>query len=339
VRPLLHVTIAGFVTTAVALTFVFPATVTADEQRGVALPTWEINGYEGAATAQAVSAITSVGANWIQIVPTWHMATQTSNTIDGSWSVTDANVLSAIGLAHSQGLKVLLKPHVDPSDGTNRWQINPSNRAAWYSSYRAFITHYAAIAQAKSVEQFSVGCELKTMTTSADRGQWLTVINAVKAQYRGPLVYAANSDEYTNVSFWDQLNFIGVDAYFPLSTTPTTDVATLEAAWAPIRDDLAKFAASTGRPILFTEAGYPSQVGAAVEPWNNSQSTTPAQDEQAAAYQALLATFSGQPWWAGVFWWSWWTDRGVYDPLDYPVQGKLAESLLRNWWASTRSSH
>ena len=51
--------------------------------------------------------------------------------------------------------------------------------------------------------------------------------------------------------------------------------------------------------------------------------------------QALLATFSGQPWWAGAFWWSWWTDNGVYAPLDLAIGGKLAASVVRNWWAST----
>ena len=107
------------------------------------------------------------------------------------YRVTDAAVQAAIDLAHSKGLKVMLKPHVDPRDGTNRWQINPSNRAAWFDSYQSMMTHYAAIAQQNGVDEFSVGCELATMSGSADRGAWLTVINAIKAIYSGPLVYAA----------------------------------------------------------------------------------------------------------------------------------------------------
>ena len=200
------------------------------------------------------------------------------------------------------------------------------------------MTHYATIARQTGVEEFSVGCELATMSGAADRSAWLTVINAIKAVFSAPLVYAAKADEYANVSFWDQLNFIGIDAYFPLSTTPTTDISALEAAWIPIRDQMSAFAVGAGRRILFTEAGYPSLVGAAVEPWNNQYSSTPSQQEQAAAYEALLATFSGQPWWAGTFWWSWWTDKGVYAPLDLAIGGKLAESVVRNWWAPTPSS-
>lgn len=338
--PHLRPIIAGFVIAALALPFADAVMVTvgersgAFEQRGVVLPTWKVQGYEGPAATQATGDIAGLGATWIQFTPTWRMATATSSNVDVAYSVTDAALLTEIDLARSKGLKILLKPHVDPQDGTNRWAIKPSDRAAWFSSYQSMITHYAAIAQQKGIDEFSVGCELATMTGSADQSAWLTVIKAVKALYSGPLVYAATVDEYRNVSFWDQLNLVGVDAYFPLSTRPTTDVSALEAAWIPIRDQMSAFAVQVGRPILFTEAGYPSLVGAAVEPWNNEYSTTPSQPEQAAAYEALLSTFSGQPWWAGAFWWSWWTDNGIYGPLDHALRGKLAESVLRNWWAS-----
>jgi len=337
------VIIPGFVTAALALTVAYTGMVTASEQsgaveqHGVVLPAWRMNSYQGTTTTQAISDIAGLGATWIQFTPTWYMATGTSSTIDPAWTITDASVRAAIDLAHSKGLKVMLKPHVDPRGGTYRWEINPSNRAAWFNSYQSMMTHYATIAQQKGVDEFSVGCELATMSGSADRSAWLTVINAIKAIYSGPLVYAAIPNEYRNVSFWDQLNFIGIDAYFPLSTKPTTDISALEAAWIPIRDQMSAFAVGVGRPIMFTEAGYPSLVGAAVEPWNNQYSSTPSQQEQAAAYEALLATFSGQPWWAGTFWWSWWSDNGLYARLDLAIGGKLAESVLRNWWASTPS--
>jgi hypothetical protein len=337
----LRLVIAGFVIAVIALPCANAVMVTVSErsgavqQGGVVLPTWKTHGYDGTTTTQAISDIAGLGATWIQFTPTWKMATATSSSIDVAWSVTDAGLLAAIDLAHSKGLKILLKPHVDPQDGTNRWEINPSDRAAWFKSYQSMITHYATIAQQKGVDEFSVGCELATMSGSTDRSAWLTIINAIKAIYSGPRVYAATIVEYPNVSFWDQLNFIGIDAYFPLSTTPTTDISALEAAWIPIRDRMSAFVVEVGRPILFTEAGYPSLAGAAVEPWNNKYSSTPSQPEQAAGYEALLATFSGQPWWAGAFWWSWWTDNRVYDPLDHAIGGKLAESVLRNWWAST----
>ena len=77
-------------------------------------------------------------------------------------------------------------------------------------------------------------------------------------------------------------------------------------------------------------------------PWDDHQSRQPAPDEQAAAYQAVLQTFSGQPWWAGVFWWDW-DVAHLYDvdtasALDYSIRGKPAESVLRRWWRAAQSS-
>jgi hypothetical protein len=305
------------------------------EQRGLVLPTWERSGYSSTDTGDALRGIASVGANWVQFVPNWYQATRMSSEIAPTDStVSDDDLRYVIGLARAQGLKVLLKPHVDPADGSHRSGIEPGDPDAWFRSYRAFITHYADMARELGVDQFAVGTELRGV--SSDRDRWLGVIRDVRSRYAGPLLYAANHDEYEGVSFWDAVDLVGIDAYWQLSSEPTVDVSRLQAAFVPIRDDLAKFAVRVHRRILFTEAGYPSQVGSAVEPWNVSTSGAPAGDEQAAAYQALLQTFTGRPWWAGVFWWTW-TVQHVHrtDPpqaVDFSVRGKLAEPVLRQWW-------
>jgi hypothetical protein len=285
--------------------------------------------------------IAMIGANWVQIVPTWYQSTLSSNEIAPTESsVDDANVRQAIGLAHSAGLKVMLKPHVDPLHGGIRSHIDPSNPEAWFVSYRRFITHYADLARRLGVDQFAVGTELAGV--SHDRQRWLAVVKDVRNRYRGPLVYAAQHVEYSAVTFWDAVDFVGIDAYWELSEQPTTDVAQLQHAFAAKRDELAAFSARVGRPILFTEAGYPSQVGAATAPWDENVADQPAQDEQAAAYQALLATFSGQRWWAGVFWWTWRVQHrySVHpaEELDHSVRGKLAESVLGKWWGKAPAS-
>lgn len=305
------------------------------EQRGLVLPTWERHGYLTSDTPGAVRAIADVGAGWVQIVPTWYQVSRTSTEIAPTdSSVADEDIRHMVDLARGAGLEVLLKPHVDVLDGSDRSVIDPNDREAWFRSYRAFIDHYADLANEMDVSQFAVGTELSTL--SGDRQRWLTVINDVRKRYEGPLVYAANRFEYAGVPFWDAVDLIGVDGYWQLSSYPTADVSQLERAFAPIRDHLAALAARVGRRILFTEAGYPSQHGAATAPWNAAQSRRPAEDEQAAAYQALLATFTGQPWWAGVFWWTWEVHhRYRIDPtedLDYSVRGKLAEAVLRRWW-------
>lgn len=334
-------TLLGLVVTALVTSFVIAAEpasgpgIAAAEQRGLVLPTWERHGYRDTDPRGALQDIAGVGAGWVQIIPTWYQSAPASSKIAPSdSSVDDADVRQVISLARGEGLKVLLKPHVDLRDGSDRAQIDPADPDAWFQSYHAFITHYAELAQQLGVEEFAVGTELSGV--SDDRQRWLAVIEDVRNRYHGPLVYAAHHNEYPAVAFWDALDLIGIDAYWPLSTQPAPAVAQLKHAFAAKRDDLAAFAARIGRPVLFTEAGYSSQVGTAMAPWAAHLSDKPSQEEQADAYEALLATFSGEPWWVGVFWWTWDVQhRYPIDPpaaLNHSIRNKLAESVLRKRW-------
>ena len=305
------------------------------QQRGFALPTWQVNGYDGPDVEQSLREIKTLGATWVELTPTWYQQNRHSNEIyRSSGTVSDAGLIRAIDLAHGVGLKVFLKPHVDlPVPGQDsRNNISPENRDVWFAAYRDFITHYADIAQSQGVEQFAMGTELSTI--SSDRAKWLPVIAAVRERYSGVVLYAAGRD-YATVAFWDALDMIGIDAYLPLGTTPTTDVATLKQAWSGAVGELADMSARYGLQVVFTEAGYTSQLGTTTDPSNWRISRTISEGEQAAAYQALLATFTEQPWWAGVYWWVWITPpyRDA-EAHDFSPKGKEAEQVIRQWWAT-----
>lgn len=101
------------------------------------------------------------------------------------------------------------------------------------------------------------------------------MIRAVREAYDGPLVYAANYDEYEHVPFWGALDLIGVDAYWPLADRPTTDARRLRDAWRPVIRELAGYSARHHRRVLFTEAGYVSQRGATTAPYSWTVSRQP----------------------------------------------------------------
>lgn len=307
---------------------------TVPQQRGFALPTWQVNGYDGADVEQSLREVKALGATWVQFTPTWFQQGRHSDEVTRTVeTVSDSGVERAITLAHQQGLKVFLKPHVDlPVPGQDsRNNIVPADREAWFASYTTFITHYAALAQRLEVEQFAMGTELSSI--SNDRPAWLPVIQAVRDVYDGVVLYAAGRD-YATVSFWDAVDMIGIDAYLPLGTTSTADTRLLQQAWEPAVDVLAALSAQYDRKVVFTEAGYTSQQGTITDPSNWRISTTINEAEQAAAYQALLATFSGQPWWEGVYWWVWITPPySLAEPHDFSPKGKAAEEVIRQWWA------
>lgn len=148
--------------------------------------------------------------------------------------------------------------------------------------------------------------------------------------YSGKLIYASswgpssdglNTPEFEQISWWDTVDIIGVDAYFPLSQmSADLDVASLQRAWngalqngasdqKNIPQRLATVAAKFNRPILFTSAGYASSPGSNNTPLaldgvgSATGVKTPVDSvEQLNDMQALLQTFNGLPWWEGVFW-------------------------------------
>ena len=88
--------------------------------------------------------------------------------------------------------------------------------------------------------------------------------------------------------------------------------------------------------MLFAEAGYKSYEGAAIEPWDwNPNGAKPSERVQADCYRALFEALWGKPWFAGVYWWKYFTvpDPGRYgEDLHFTPAGKRAEGVLREWY-------
>lgn len=309
------------------------------EQNGLIAPEWDSEAYGSDEFALDLEELAATGAEWVTLVPTWYQADVTTSEIQPEWqgrTATDAALSAAIERSRDLSLKVALKPHVDLSEGGPRATIEPADTNAWFTSYTDFITHYAELAEEADADELIVGTELAGTVEATS--QWRQVIEEVRSVYSGPVLYAANWDEYQRVEFWDALDAIGIDAYFPLADLPTTDVSTLMEAWGPIVEELAAWSKEQNRPVVFTEAGYTSQEGTVTHPHEAWWTAILSEEEQVAAYTALLTTFEGQPWFAGTHWWMWFDYEGdeFAKSMGHTPQGKLAEDVLREAWATTR---
>jgi hypothetical protein len=313
-----------------------------DFKRGVSYAAWWQGLYQTVDSDRLVSqVIPSAGVNWIAIVPTCYQptvhATSISCNID-SRTVTDAELSHVIQLAHANGLKVMLKPHVDPQDGHWRGEINfGSDEAAWqawFTSYTAFIRHYAQMAEALQVELFSVGVEYEQ--TTHRESDWRNVISAVRGDYSGPITYAANwGGEETAIQWWDAVDFIGVDAYYELTNKNNPTLAELRAGWQPYLNQLNALSQTWNKPVLFTEIGYRSVDGSNRHPWDWGTDAPLDLQEQAMAYQTILDLSMTQPWLQGIFWWTWMpTDLTQSGPSDkgYAIYRKPAFAVLRGFY-------
>jgi hypothetical protein len=275
---------------------------------------------------------------------TWYQDNATANTIaPASYSPSDAAVIAAITELHNKNVKVMLKPHVDATDGSWRGTFQPTDVNAWFASFTTFITHYAQLAHDNNVEMLCFGTEFAQLS-NGNLAEWTNVISAIRAVYTGPLVYAANAtfaaDEFTSVVFWDQIDVLGLDAYFPLTNQNDPTVAQLVAAWSSNKDGnnwvaaVQNFAgAHPAQPIIFTEIGYRSVAGANKAPWDFSVSGPVDEREQQSCYEALYEVWGGSaPVIQGNFWWDWSVPPPVVTTdTDYTPWDKSAQTVLQNW--------
>ncbi len=325
---------------------------------GIVYTSWwfdEYGNYEdppiatGAATT-SMDQLAQTNANYASVLVTQYVATGTSTTIapDATKTPLDDQVAFAIQGFHNQGMKVLLKPHVDSLDGTWRGQFEPTSIPAWFASFQAFIVHYATLAQQNHVEGLVFGTEYKTLSVAANESNWATVIAAIRQVYTGKLIYGANAtspgDEFTTVSFWPLVDIIGVDGYVGLTTQTNPTVAQLVSAWTDSPENggfnaVAAFQnlnATYNKPVIFTELGYESTPGTNTEPWNSSLSDGYDPTEQEDCYEAFFEVFSQQTsWMQGVFWWNWQVPALAASDASYDPNGKPAGTVtLPNWFGS-----
>lgn len=310
-----------------------------NKQEGISYVSWLPDQYSQPDADSSLAAIRATGANWISLVVTQYQDTISTVTISAtSATPTDADLIHVINQAHKLGLKVMLKPHVDLASDPSHWRgqigtdYSEEQWLAWFASYQTFINHYAQVSQANGADQFCVGTELSG--TQNREAQWRAVITAVRSRYSGPIVYAANWGDETVLTWWDAVDFIGVDAYYPIVNKSNPTVAELKAGWSPFTAQLSDLATKWHKSILFTEIGYRSQDGAAQHPWDYQVGGALDLQEQADAYQATIESVFEQPWFAGMYWWSWGTNPLEGGPCDdgYSPHDKPAEDILRAWY-------
>lgn len=278
--------------------------------------------YDSEGARQMLEALPQFGINAVALVPYgWspgNLPTVEFNP-EGSWE-NDEGLEELSRLAHARGIKVLLKPAL--------WKAydlefpSPQDRSRWFAQYETFLEHYARLATKIHADVFCVGGEFSKLTP--DEAAWRQLIAHVRKLYPGPLVYAANfGSEFEGVKFWDALDYIGLQEYYPLPEDLSTDevVRRVEAVQE-------KF----GKPVIFTEVGFPSLENANRKPWDDAPGRISPQ-LQARCYDAIFQAFYPKPWFQGMYWWKVETN-GSGGPADgsHSPWGKPAMDVLRRWY-------
>jgi hypothetical protein len=306
-----------------------------DWQKGVSLYPTINNDFASQKFQASLKDAASIGANMATFIVPYYQTYHGSADIQKGWNTpTDQSLVAGIKYAHSLGMKTTIKIHLSAYRG-DTWAayINPIDRQGWLKNYSKLLNRYATLAEKNGVEQFCIGNELTSMSSDVvnpqNRGDWKNLISQVRAKYNGKVFYNANwGEEKDEIGFWEDLDYIGLSAYFTLSKD-------LQASWTQWNEtNILPLQQKVNKPVLFTEIGYRSVKNARNASWNFSADWEYDGQEQYEDYEALFKYWDNFHYMHGFNIWNWETDpnAGGEGNTDYTIQNKPAQDLVREWF-------
>ena len=332
--------------------------------------------YNGAfEAADSLAALAQTGANAVALNLQYGIDSVNSIACaDANYTDSLDALASTVQEALGYGLSVMVRPLLDfvdparhPDYGHGEWRayFNPSDAAAFFASYKQILLANAQVAQVNGAQSLCIGAEIDQLCGPDYFDYWTDIIQSVRLVYSGDLTYSANwntatspwqgehglptgtGDLATQISFWDQLDCIGIDCYAPISDEPVPTLDDLVAGWtdiptvattAAVTDGLSliayfqSVAARIGKPLLFTELGYESATDAASQPFG---SATNVFDPvlQANLYQAFFRAWqqADNRSLTGLYLWNWDPNAAEVGPDNGPnfsPQGLPAQSVI-----------
>ena len=287
-----------------------------------------------------ISPIIKAQGNYVALMPFGFIKKLSSPTVihnnDRQWFGETKNGLHQYAKNfQTADVKIMVKPQIWVWKGEFTGLIEMNSDENWTileDTYSDFILTYAKAAQDLKADILCIGTELEQFVLQRPT-YWKELIVKIREVYKGKLTYAANWDEFKRVPFWADLDYIGIDAYFPLSDKKTPSVKDFELGWQPHKKVITQIQKQFNKPILFTEFGYRSVDFTGKEPWDaNRVEGQVNMQGQVNGLQAIHNQFWKEDWFAGGFIWKWFhTHAKVGGEKDnrFTPQNKPAEVVLR----------
>ncbi len=286
--------------------------------------------------------ILDINAGWVAVIPyAFSKAGEPEVNYDYPrqwWGERREGTIETIKYAKTLGLKVMVKPHiwVLGQGWAGDYELSSDQDwQRWEHSFETYILDYAKVADSMKVELFCMGTEYRKAVVQRP-AFWTALIGKIRQRYHGKLTYAANWDNFHRVDFWEKLDYIGIDAYFPLSSSATPKTETLVHQWDSVKQVLKEFSEQRGKPVLFTEYGYRSMDHTADGHWMyNVQELSANPQGQHNAYEALYQVFWEEHWFLGGFLWKWHAKHNQVGGIKgkrYTPQNKPAAEVIKKWY-------
>ncbi len=298
------------------------------------------NGYMGTTAKQSLEKLKSLGVNSVTLIPYSGFRSMNKpapfNFMSGAGGENDASIIRSAYVAQQMGMSIMLKPQVWSWLGWTG-DITMESEADWnlfFDFYERWIVHYALLAELYDIEMFCIGVEFQNASLS-EHNKWDRLFDRVRKIYSGKITYAANwGKEFETVSFWDKLDFISVNCYYPLSAKkdPTDDE--LLTAFEKNLDIIEGVQMKYNKPVIFTEIGFKSID----DPWTRPHFDDDEQNynevSQQRCYQVMQKAMSDEAWIQGIYFWKWPSYMEYSDEYnkDFTPCGKAAEATIKEWF-------
>jgi hypothetical protein len=222
------------------------------------------NGYGSNQAEQSMEKMMDIGSNSLAIVPYSYMRNDDKPTflpiMRRAGSETDESVITTHMQAKKLNGYTILKPQIWMR-GSWPGSIKMKSEKDWsqfFDYYYRWMRHYALIAEIWNMDMLCVGVEFAEATQSHPE-EWRQLIKKLRGIYSGPMIYAANwGDEFEKITFWDELDYIGLNCYYPLSKKESPDREELEEGFRKTILKIEKICNTYNKPLIFTEIGFRS---------------------------------------------------------------------------------
>jgi hypothetical protein len=259
------------------------------------------------AMADTLDELRPLGVTWVSIHP--YANIDQSGRIRFTPAADTGYLPRAVDIARRAGIELFWKPHL-AYWGSFEWRGSIAfgdDQGRWrrfFDGYRSFIVDQARFAEDSGIRLFSVGLEYEK--TTSHEAEWRRIIAEVRKVFSGRITYSANWNQLDQVPFWDAVDSIGVQAYFPLSHQDNPSTEALHQAWNAPLAALRKLSKQYDKPILFAEIGYDVSPDAASAPWQRKSQETPQNRAlQRRLMEVALERIPSTDFIEGMFWWKW----------------------------------
>ena len=286
-------------------------------------------------TVENLQHLRALGANTLALVAFFRQSGPQSCDLKLDSEYAEDRMRRSILIAHSAGLKIVLKPQI-LVEGSWAGEIDPVSEAGWkcwFEAYRGLMLDYARFASQTRVEMLVVGTELSKTEL---RPEWLPLLQELRQNYAGELSYVGQSlsgaQRFIGLA---QLDSVAI-SFYPGMEKPAGKPEML--AWMQeLADKMKDEVKLLGKPFWIAEVGITSRVGALKDPWlwpeSLPQPRVPDLALQAEVLDGWLTVLRGD-WHKGILVWNWYSDpkAGGAEDIDFTIQNKPAQQSVSCHW-------